>query len=187
MTLEAADKEYKDVAGNFKVVPKLMDDGKALTVGKGKDVEKYDAKTAFTYYNATTMEPLADNAKVPSGTVIEVRIKVTCSTNSPYRVGTYVLKGQYKLVGKGYDLKSAKVTVKNPGNLTFNNGKAVIPLKETDLTIKLGNKTLNSNEYEIVSIKNNNFLGTATAVIRGKGEYGGSKKFTFKVGAKVLK
>ncbi len=78
------------------------------------------------------------------------------------------------------------MTVKNSVNLSFNNGKPIVPLLKENLDVKLGGHTLNTDEYEIISIRNNNFLGTATAVIKGKGEYGGTKKFTFKIGAREL-
>ena len=40
---------------------------------------------------------------------------------------------------------------------------------------------LKSNDYEIVSITKNKLIGKATVILRGKGSYGGTCKFTFKV------
>lgn len=185
--LVAADKVYNAnaKAGYFKSVPKLQDGGKAISIGVKKDIEPIDKKTAFKYFAADTAIP--DDTKIlDPNTVIEVRITVKCSESSPYIAGTYELKGCYKIINKGYDIKSAKVTVLNPNKLMFNNGKAVVPLEVTDIQVKMGNTLLGTDDYEIVSTKNNRFLGTATVVIKGKGQYGGKKSFTFKVSAKAL-
>jgi hypothetical protein len=45
---------------------------------------------------------------------------------------------------------------------------------------------LTSNDYDIVGYSNNVNLGTATVVIRGKGEYGGTKNVTFKIVKKAV-
>ncbi len=186
VTLVSADKVYnaKAKAGYFKSVPKLMDDGKAISVGK--DIDKLNTKTAFKYYYASTGEEISDNTIVPANTTIEVRVTVNCGNASPYKAGQYELKGYYKIIDTGKDIKSAKVVMKNK-NIQFNNGKAIIPLKESDLIVTVGKQVLSASDYEIVSIKNNRFLGTATVEIRGKGAYGGTKKFTFKINARALK
>ena len=184
VTLAATDKTYDEKAkpGYFKSVPKLMDGGKAISVGK--DVSKIN-KTDYKYYYAGTDTEIPDDTIVPAGTWIEVRVTVKCLDNSPYEAGeNLVLTGRYRMIQKGYDLKSAKVTVKNK-NIQFNNGKPI--LLENNLSVVLNKKELTTDDYEIVSIRNNRFLGTATVEIRGKGQYGGSKTFTFKISAKALK
>ncbi len=188
--LVAADKTYNTNAkvGYFKSEPKLQDGGKVISIGKNKDIEPIDKKTAFKYYYADTETEIPDDTKIlDPNTVIEVRINVTCSEESPYKAGKYELRGRYKIINKGYDIKSAKVTVINPQKLVFNNGKAVVPLKVTDILVKMGTTELGTDDYEIVSIKNNRFLGTATVVIKGKGQYGGTKSFTFRISAKAIK
>ena len=112
---------------------------------------------------------------------------VNCGANSPYKAGQYELKGYYKVLNKGYNISKAKVSIKDLSKLVFNNGKEIIPLKESDLKVSIGKTNLKSSDYEIVSVKNNRFLGTATVEIRGKGAYGGTKTFTFKIGARALK
>ncbi len=185
VTLVAVDKDYNVKAGAYKSVPKLMDGGKAVAIGK--DIDKINTKTAFTYYNAATGEQLSDKAVVAAGTTIEVRVTVNCGANSPYKAGQYELKGYYKVLNKGYNISKAKVSIKDISKLVFNNGKEIIPLKESDLKVSIGKTDLKSSDYEIVSVKNNRFLGTATVEIRGKGAYGGTKTFTFKISARALK
>lgn len=188
--LVAADKVYNSNAktGYFKSEPKLQDGGKNISVGKNKDIEPIDKKTAFKYYIAgTDTEIPEDTRSLDPNTVVEVRINVTCSELSPYKAGNYELKGCYKIINKGYDIKSAKVTVLNPQKLVFNNGKEVVLLEETDIQVKMGNTVLGTQDYEIVNLRKNRFLGTATAVIKGKGQYGGTKSFSFKITAKPIK
>ncbi|MCR4650944.1 MAG: hypothetical protein K5662_04245 [Lachnospiraceae bacterium] len=182
VTLVAADKVYveKAKAGYFRSVPKLLDGGKNVAVGK--EVSNINTKTDYKYYYADTDTEIPADAILPAGTQIEVRVTVSCPDSSPYKTGENILlKGRYKMIKNGYDLKRAKVTVVNK-NIQFNNGKAII--LADDFTVVLNKKTLTTSDYEIVSIKNNRFLGTATVEIRGKGEYGGSKTFTFKINAK---
>jgi hypothetical protein len=76
-----------------------------------------------------------------------------------------------------------------PGaKFVFQNGEAVIPLRESDIvvTIKGRNTPLGADDFEIMSVSDNRFMGTATVILRGKGEYGGTKTLTFKIGAMSL-
>lgn len=186
--------------GYFKVVPKLVDDGAALTVGKNKDVEPID-KSAYAYYYAESTvlmdgstraagDVVQDLDRVLPGTVIKVEVGVRFSENSPYsRGGAATLEGYYKVVDSQYDISKSKVTVRNAEKLSFNNGKSVeITADDLEVTLKSGNavRVLNADDFEIVSVKNNKFLGTASVVLRGVGNYGGTKSFTFKIKAKSL-
>ena len=183
----APDKIYNEKAKKdyFKSVPKLMDGTKAVSVGK--DIEKFDAKKAYRYYFADTKEEIPSDTIVKAGTLIEVVAIVTCGPDSSYKEGTYELKGYYKILNKNHDLKTATVKINDPKRLSFDNGENVIPLKEKDLTVTLNKRVLRPDDYEIVSVKNNRFIGTATVKLRAKGEYGGTKSFTFKINAKSLK
>lgn len=67
------------------------------------------------------------------------------------------------------------------------NGKE-ITLTSSDIKVMDGSKELvHGTDYYIVSYKNNVKKGTATAVIRGLGEYGGTKDVKFKISSKGLK
>jgi hypothetical protein len=52
-----------------------------------------------------------------------------------------------------------------------------------DMVVTVGKTTLTSADYDIVSYKNNIEKGNASLVIRGKGNYGGSKTITFDIKA----
>lgn len=187
VSLVAADKVFKENApkGYFKSVPKIMDGGTALQAGK--DYKQINPKTDFHYYIAGTGTEILDTTVVPAGTRVEVRIELTCPESSPYVTGTYQLKGYYRILNSGKDISSATIKIKDPSKFTFNNGKLLVPVKSEDLIVKVGSRTLTASDYEIVSVTGNQYLGTAKVVICGKGQYGGTKSFTFKVTAKPLK
>mgnify|MGYP003292795179 CR=1 FL=1 len=67
-------------------------------------------------------------------------------------------------------------------------GEKVV-LSKSDLVVKVGGKTLTSDQYEIVgsSYKNNTKCGTAKVTIRGKGEYGGTKTISFTINRQTMK
>ncbi|MBR1671113.1 MAG: hypothetical protein IJ695_10500 [Butyrivibrio sp.] len=139
---------------------------------------------------------MVENTDKPvSGTVIRVEVKVVCSDKSPYTSTSSesLLEGNYRIIASGMDISKYTVKVKDPSKLAYNGGSDVELLKEEDLEISYKAKgqttptVLSSSDYEIVSITNNRFIGTATVTVRGKGAYGGTKTFTFKIAARSLK
>lgn len=63
----------------------------------------------------------------------------------------------------------------------YNDGKPVEPLASINSrNTESGNKLVAGTDYD-VTYSNNTELGTATAVITGKGKYKGTKTFTFKI------
>lgn len=84
-----------------------------------------------------------------------------------------------KIERLGKKLTKAKISVKS-GTYT---GKAVTP----SVTVKLSGKKLkNGTDYK-VTYKNNKKIGTATAIIKGKAKYVGTRKVTFKITPKKTK
>lgn len=198
ITLMAADKAYKAkaAAGYFKVVPKITDGGKNLTTGKNKDLDAV-AKTDYRYYYAedTTLEggieryageEIPNSDIVPAGTTIKVAVTVKPTEKTPYNIDSAGMEiyGSYQILDNAYNIKSANVSLKNK-TLAYDNGRVIIPGYD-DLTVTLKGTTLGADDYEIDSVTNNRFLGTATIVLRGTGKYGGTKKATFKIAAKPL-
>jgi uncharacterized protein YkwD len=184
-TLEISDKVYSASSkkANYKVVPKIVDSGKQLSFGT--DIKKPDANNDYKYFYAATGQLIPKDAVVPAGTVIELRVTVTCPAGSPYVEGTFELRGRYKVIGSGMDIGKASVKV-NSAKCVFDNGNEITPLAEEDIKVKLGGIVLTRSDYEIVSVTGNRFLGTAKVKIRGIRSYGGSKTFTFKVSARAM-
>ncbi|MCM1552872.1 MAG: hypothetical protein NC092_09305, partial [Butyrivibrio sp.] len=93
----------------------------------------------------------------------------------------------------GTNIAKAKVVLRKEGKKTMTKaytGQAVV-LDKADLTvtIKEGKDTKNlepGDDYEIVSYSNNVNKGTATAVIKGKGVYSGTKTVKFKIVGKTM-
>ncbi len=183
-------------AGYFLVTPKLMDNGKAITAGKNKDVEKI-AKTDYVYtYLAETKledgktvraagEEVQKTDKIPADTTIVVSVPVKCSDSSPYTAGAdEMLVGYYRIAQT--DISKAKVEVLDKTKLSVNNGEAV-KLTKKDLKVTLKGVELKAADYDIVSITDNKGVGKATLTIRGKGNYCGTKAQALKITAKSLK
>lgn len=72
-------------------------------------------------------------------------------------------------------MSKAKITCAKTVN--YNNGEPVEPV----VTVKFGGNILQKDTHYTVEYRNNRNVGTATAVITGKGDYAGTKKVTFKI------
>ena len=84
----------------------------------------------------------------------------------------------YRIVSPGRDISKAKVKVSDQ---TFT-GKETVLDSDDFSSFALGQTTLKlGQEFEIVSYRNNLNKGTATAVVRGIGNYGGIKTVSFRI------
>ncbi|MBR1669618.1 MAG: chitobiase/beta-hexosaminidase C-terminal domain-containing protein [Butyrivibrio sp.] len=181
--------------GYFMPSAKFTDGGKAIAIGRDKDIElpdKYDYR--YFYIGTATMtdgtirndgEEADPKDRPVAGTAIGVEVYVTCPEKSPYySKGT--IKGSYRVIDASKDISSAKVTVKDASGLVFSGGMEIIPMSEDDIKVTVNGKELSSEEYRIVSVSDNRFIGTATVTIEGTGEYGGRKIFKFKISARAV-
>ncbi|EOS49651.1 hypothetical protein C809_01372 [Lachnospiraceae bacterium MD335] len=96
------------------------------------------------------------------------------------------LRAEFKV---GKDISKAKVVLsdKIKKGIAYTGGR--ITLKEGDLTVTLRGVTGSlkmGDDYELVAYSNNINKGTATAVIRGKGDYSGTKTIKFKITQKTM-
>ena len=179
LTLTAADKVYRNKGNIYTTKVTVTDlDGKVLNAGTD-----YEKTLLYTYKEDTTLD---DGTVRTAGTVIDKKDiipagTVICVTVTPK--GSYTgepLIGEYAI--KTYDISGAAVTI--PAQIYT--GKP-ITLDKTDpkqITVKVKGKVVDPDQFEIVSYRNNVAKGTATVIIRGKDNYGGTKKVTFKINAK---
>ena len=179
LTLTAADKVYQNKGNIYTTKVTVTDlDGKALNAGTD-----YEKTLLYTYKEDTTLD---DGTVRTAGTVIDKKDiipagTVICVTVTPK--GNYTggpLTGEYAI--KTYDISGAAVTI--PAQIYT--GKP-ITLDKNDpkqITVKVKGKVVDPDQFEIVSYQNNVAKGTATVIIRGKDNYGGTKKVTFKINAK---
>ncbi len=171
--VEVADKTYANKKGAYKSAVKLYDtDGKALASKKD-----YDATITYTLEDGT---PLDSTSIVDANQNIVVTVSAKEGGNY---TGTVTEKYRITTASIG----TPKVTIKTQ---TYT-GKP-IELTANDITIKPGIFTPELEmgvDYKIVpnSYVNNVKKGTASVVIRGIGNYGGTRKVNFTIKQKVFK
>ena len=156
---------------------KLMQDGKSVksSLEKLKDSD-------LKFFDATTQKEISSSEVLPNYTIIEVRATLKAKGNSPF-TGTSETLGTYRIIPEDKNIKSATVTIKDS---YFADGEELVPLKSSDIEVRLGNAVLPSSEYDIISVTKNRFVGTGKVTIAGRNEHGGTKTKTFKIRKKTL-
>lgn len=178
LIIEVPDKVYQSAAGKYKSIPKIMDwNGKTLKAGRD-----YESEISYTYAEDTVLtEGITMMAGCQIGPTdilpVGTRVMVTVTGKGNYS-GT--ISAVYRITQQ--DFCKAKVKVSKQ---TYT-GSEICPGKE-QMEIKIGQTVLADADYEIVGYKNNVKKGTATVILRGIGDYGGTKKATFKISAKGFK
>lgn len=166
LSLEAADKVFQNKAKNYTTKFNVLDsNGKKLAVKKDYEIAKY------AYADGSEVK---DTDIIPAGTEIFVTVKAKEGSGF-----TGELTGSYRIVQADIGKVAAKVT-----DQTYT-GSAITPGKE-EITLTMKKVPLTADDYEIVSYNNNVKKGTATVIIRGVGNYGGTKKITFKIKSKKV-
>jgi hypothetical protein len=166
LSLEAADKVFQNKAKNYTTKFNVLDsNGKKLAVKKDYEIVKY------AYADGSEVK---DTDIIPAGTEIFVTVKAKEGSGF-----TGELTGSYRIVQADISKVAAKVT-----DQTFT-GSAITPGKE-EITLTMKKVPLTADDYEIVSYSNNVKKGTATVIIRGVGNFGGTKKITFKIKSKKV-
>ncbi len=178
LKIETPDKVFQNKAGRCISVPKITDlSGKVLKVGRD-----YENEIKYVYAEDTV---LLDGIVKTAGSDIEPTdilpagssVLVTVTGKGNYS-GT--ISDVYRITQQ--DFRKAKVKISKQ---TYTGGE-ICPGKD-QIAVKIGQTTLADTDYEIVGYSNNVKKGTATVVLRGTGDYGGTKKATFKIGAKGVK
>ncbi|MCR5119545.1 MAG: hypothetical protein K6B44_08005 [Lachnospiraceae bacterium] len=136
--------------------------GKVLKAGRDYESYKKGAASHGTVFESPEITP-------PVDTVIKVSFKAKEGSNY-----TGSVSGNYRVINKKKNIKKAEVSlVKKPDN----NGGKVSDFFPTELKVRLNNKKLTADDYEIIRydsvVKSG---GKIIVIIRGKGEYGGIKK-----------
>jgi uncharacterized repeat protein (TIGR02543 family) len=190
-------------ASDANTAPSVIVTGKGNYVGKSVVTFKILAQdingTEFTIddmalaYNAKkTQKPvptvLWNGKKLKNGK----DFKVTYPNESDGTVDAYKASGTYdiKVTGIGnftgertialtitQNNLISKAKVAKISNQVYQKGNPIEP----EVTVKMGKDTLTEGVHYEVSYENNCEVGTATAVIIGKGNYSGVKRVTFKI------
>lgn len=186
LTLTAQDKTYRKKRNIFATRITVTDTNDTL-LEAGID---YARKPVYTYWEETMVynedaggdgaltrsagECVDQNDIIPDGTVLNV--KVTAKAGGNY-VGE--LEGQYRIAKA--NIASASVSVRKQ----IYTGRE-ITLDKSQIIVKVKGKPIGADQWEIVagSYKNNIKKGTASVIIRGQGNYGGTRTVKFSIGAK---
>ncbi len=181
LSISASDVVYKKEKGAYKTVPVVKDlNNKALKNKTDFTVVSYTYGEDVTLKNGTEREEgetIGKNDIVPADTLVRVTVK----GKGNYTNDTSVV-AEYRVVKSSI----AKATVTVPSQPYT--GKAITIEDKTKIKVKVGKTKLDPEDFEIVegSFKNNTKAGTASFTIRGVGNYGGTKKVTFKIKPKGL-
>ena len=177
LAISVPDISYQNKAGKYISKPVIKDiNGKTLTAG-------VDYEKQFTYsYAEDTV--LADGTLRKAGTIISSRDVLPAGTKVTITVhgkGNYIgeLSGTYRIVKADIGKASGKVSAQ------VYTGKPITPGQDC-ITLKSGKILLTSDDYEIVSYNNNIKKGTATVVVKGIGNYGGTKTLKFTIKSKLF-
>ncbi len=109
-------------------------------------------------------------------------VTITGGTNRLYTASEPIVRS-YRQLEKDKVITSVSLNKKADGfPKTFKYTGGRVELKNSWLKVKVGNTVLTDKDFEIKYITNIQ-KGTATVVVQGKGEYGGSKVLNFKIQA----
>ncbi|MCR5355970.1 MAG: Ig-like domain-containing protein [Lachnospiraceae bacterium] len=195
VTISAPDKVRSDKANGLFSIPVLKDaeTGKQLKAG-------VEYSNEYSYVYASDALLVSGAVRHPGETVeaedilkegTDAVIQVTAEGRENEGKGGYPLADSYTgSISTTYRVKagvidSAKAVI-NGGKAYAYTGRPVEPGKD-EITVTIDGKTLTASDYDIVGYNNNTNAGTAGIIIRGRGKYGGSKTFTFKIARTKMK
>lgn len=171
MTVTAADAAYQNKKGKYMVTPVVTD------VTGTKLVNKKDFTCTYYLVENAGDKLLDKNDVVDAGETVKVVIAAKAAGYTGETSTTYEIKVQ--------DISKAKVVV----NAQTYTGKAITLTADDFSTIKVGDTKLVEGKHYTIdqnSYKNNVNKGNATVVIKGMGNYGGTKTVTFKITSRTV-
>ena len=169
VTITAKDKVYSAKANAWKSAPVVKDtDGKTLKAGTD-----YDKNITYTTVEGDELPAVVDADTLVKVTVIG-KGNYIGETSTTYRIletGKDISKMTFKIANKEYT-------------------GSPVELSEDDiLSIKISKTEQNltqGTDFEIVGYTNNIKKGTAKVTFHGKGDYGGEKTVSFKIGQRSI-
>ncbi len=157
---------------------------------------KFDTRVPKSAGSSNTVVRLAgsrvqDNDIPPVGTVICV--SVSAAENGNYEGS---VSASYRVIPAAYNISKAKVQFMTDSSETpvkslvkdYTGSAVTLSEDELYITMKINGAeyVLSPEDFEIVSYTSNIRKGTAKAVIKGTGDFGGTKTIQFKIGTQRL-
>lgn len=177
ITVEVPDMKYKPNTKEYKPNPVVYDNGKKLA--KNKD---YTIAYASNKKEDIT---LSENGELPAnGHTASVVITLTGADYVVASADAEQAKRTFDFTITSRLISEAKVVLK-PDKVQYFSQYGTRPGKD-DLTVTYKGEEVKSDEYDIISYSMNDRKGNATLVVQGKGQYGGTKKVTFKINARGI-
>ncbi|MDE7321210.1 MAG: hypothetical protein K2N73_00520 [Lachnospiraceae bacterium] len=177
ITVEVADMKYKASTKEYKPNPVVYDNGRKLT--KNKDY------TVAYASNKKEDIVLTEGGEIPvNGHTASVIITLTGSDYVVNPEDAESSKQTFDFLIISKLISEAKIVLKSDKTQYFSQ-YGTRPGKD-DLIVTYRNTEVKSDEYDIISYSKNDKKGSATLVVQGKGQYGGTKKVTFKINARGM-
>ena len=157
---------------------------KATVVDESGNALKASQYTLKIYKEAESDAPCDAKDVLSAGETIYVEAEAKDKVNLAEKTKT--LRAEFKI---GKDISKAKVVLSDKIKKGIAYTGSPITLKEGDLEVTLrgvSGSLKMGEDYELVAYSNNINKGTATAVIRGKGDYSGTKAIKFKITQKTM-
>ncbi|MCR4961318.1 MAG: hypothetical protein K6A74_07665 [Lachnospiraceae bacterium] len=175
LTASAADRAVSTSVGAYRSAIKITDkDGKTLV--SDKDYVKR-LKYYQVYEDGSKGWEIEVNEFVPAGSLVWVE-----ATGKGNYQGT--VHAIYRIAR--YDISKAEITVASKEYT----GKPIVPTKDdvTKIRIKDGKKylTIDPSQYEIVEVYSNTDAGKGKVVIKGIGEFCGTKTVSFSITPRII-
>lgn len=190
--IDVKDKIYSSSAGNWKSNIAVVDNNNKKLAANSD----YNPTIVYTYdYLPTGLEVMDGASKlkvkpainreigdevgekdiVPAGTVI----KVTVTGSGKNYKSTDSISTTYRIAASDINKLSASIP-----NFIYT-GREIIISKD-DISWKSGINVLSDVTFDIVGYSNNVKKGRATVIVRGTGNYGGTKSITYNIGTKTF-
>ncbi len=168
ITVEVPDMKYSRNKKEYKPVPVVCDNGRKLVKNK-------DYTVSYELNRQSEIGTIPDTGHT-------ARVIIT-ATGADYAAGTSedVRVVEFRIMEKM--IGNARVELVDPQYFSRYGVRPGV----NDIRVTYRNNPVDAQEYEILSYSRNDRKGKAVLVIRGKGQYGGTKKVTFMIRAKGMK
>lgn len=177
ITVEVPDMKYKPNTKEYKPNPVVYDNGKKLTKNKDYVIE-------YTLNKKEDITLTQDGQLPVNGHMANMIITLTGADYVVNAEDAQSSKQTFHFMIIGRLMSETKIALK-PDKVQYFSQYGTRPGKD-DLTVTYKGEEVKSDEYDIISYSMNDRKGNATLVVQGKGQYGGTKKVTFKINARGI-